>query len=116
MNTFEVTLLLPLSLWQFYLGTTIVCGFFMAFFSPRLGDPATIVEEPPDIDHIVPQHLLCHSDLVATMSGAKSFHHLMVSLWNVPSWEMMRGTITALTTLFSIVSFVAHTLYLSPFS
>ena len=45
------------------------------------------------------------------VSGAKLFHRLTVSLWTAPSWEMMRGTITALDAFFSLVSCVAHTLY-----
>ena len=50
------------------------------------------------------------------MSWAKSFHRLIVSLWTAPSWEMMRGTITAIATFVSLVSLVVHSRYLSSFS
>ena len=50
------------------------------------------------------------------MSGAKFFHRLTESLWTAPSWETMRGTITTFETLFSRVSRVARSLYLSFFS
>ena len=42
------------------------------------------------------------------MSCAKSFRLFTVSLWTAPSWDRMRGTITAITTFFSLVSCVAH--------
>ena len=50
------------------------------------------------------------------MSGAMSFHCLTVSLWTAPSCETMRGTMTAIATFFSLVSFKAQSRVLSSFS
>ena len=83
---------------------------------PCLGDPASFIEDFSDYQHVVPEHALCHSDPVDLDVGAKSFHRLTESLWTAPSWEMTRGTITALATFFSRVSRVAHSRYFSSFS
>ena len=95
-------------------------GFIFDLFGvlspPGLRDPASLVEEPPNDDNVVAQDVLGHPHLVDSDVGSGVFHRQTVSRLTATSLEMMRGTITAITTFFSLVSLVAHSRYFSSFS
>ena len=115
-NLFKVQGLHSLFCWSNSFRGLIGFKITKVFFSPPFGDPTSLIEEPPNNSHIVAQHILGHPDSVDLDVWGKVLPSLDCVFVEAPSWEMMRGTITAIATLLSRVSFVAHTRYFSSFS
>ena len=82
---------------------------------PGLRDPASFVEELPDYDHIIASDALGHSHPVDLDVGCEVLPPLHRGPVDSTIMGDGGGTITAFTTFFSIVSFVANSLYLTSF-
>ena len=94
----------------------VVRKLLRVLLPPGLRDPTPFVEEFAHNHHIVADDVLGHSYPVDSDVGCDVFPPFDRLLVDAPSWEMMRGTITAFQTFFSRVSCTFHVLYVSSFS